>query len=61
MHAARDRFTPEHAHRHSSDEVRNWFADAGYRDIEVVDWRTMPSVDHDDFRRNTGVRGWRKD
>jgi SAM-dependent methyltransferase/uncharacterized protein YbaR (Trm112 family) len=59
LHAARDRFTPEFAYRHDVSEVCGWFRDAGYTDIEVVDWRTMPSADHDDYRRNTGVRGRR--
>lgn len=57
MHAARDRFTPEFAHRHAHPEVREWFEAAGYVDVEDVDWRVMPSADHDDYRRNTGVRG----
>jgi SAM-dependent methyltransferase/uncharacterized protein YbaR (Trm112 family) len=57
IHAARDRFTPEFAHRHDHDEVRDWFQSAGFVDIEAVDWRVMPSADHDDYRRNTGVRG----
>ena len=56
LHAARDRFTPEFAHRHSAAEVSRWFRDAGYPDPEVVDWRAMPSADHEDYRRNTGVR-----
>jgi SAM-dependent methyltransferase len=59
LHAARDRFTPEFAHRHSDAEVCQWFRDAGYEAVEVVDWRSMPSADHDDYRRNTGVRGRR--
>ena len=60
LHAARDRFTPEFAHRHDSTEVCEWFREAGFVDIDVVDWRTMPSVDHDDYRRNTGVRARRR-
>lgn len=56
-HAARDRFTPEFAHRHSDTEVLGWFGRAGYTDLEVVDWKAMPTADHDDYRRNTGVRG----
>jgi ubiquinone/menaquinone biosynthesis C-methylase UbiE/uncharacterized protein YbaR (Trm112 family) len=59
LHAARDRYTPEFAHRHSSQEVCGWFQEAGFTNPEVVDWRTMPSADHDDYRRNTGVRGRR--
>jgi SAM-dependent methyltransferase/uncharacterized protein YbaR (Trm112 family) len=57
LHAARDRFTPEFAHRHDHNEVAEWFRAAEFEDIEVVDWRVMPSADHDDYRRNTGVRG----
>jgi SAM-dependent methyltransferase/uncharacterized protein YbaR (Trm112 family) len=57
LHAARDRFTPEFAHRHSAAEVVGWFRECGYPDPEVVDWHAMPSADHDDYRRNTGVRG----
>lgn len=60
LHAARDRFTPKFAHRHDSHEVSGWFRDAGFEDIHVVDWRTMPSADFDDYRRNTGVRGIRR-
>jgi SAM-dependent methyltransferase/uncharacterized protein YbaR (Trm112 family) len=56
-HAARDRFTPAFAYRHDADEVRSWFREAGFENIEVVDWRAMPSADYDDYRRNTGVRG----
>jgi SAM-dependent methyltransferase len=59
LHAARDRFTPEFAHRQDADEVCRWFREAGYVALQVVDWRAMPSADHDDFRRNTGVRGRR--
>lgn len=61
LHAARDRFTPEFAHRQDADEVSRWFREAGYADLEVVDWRAMPSADHDDYRRNTGVRARRPD
>lgn len=57
LHAARDRFTPEFAHRHSDKEVLSWFKSAGFKDLEVVDWKAMPSADFDDYRRNTGVRG----
>ncbi len=59
LHAARDRFTPRFAHRHAANEVRAWFEAGGLTDIEVVDWRQMPAADHDDFRRNTGLRGRR--
>jgi hypothetical protein len=57
IHAARDRFTPRYAHRHQVNEVTGWFRRAGFDNIEVVDWKDMPAADHDDFRRNVGVRG----
>jgi uncharacterized protein YbaR (Trm112 family)/SAM-dependent methyltransferase len=59
VHAARDRFTPLFAHRHAAAEVRRWFEETGFRNIEEVDWRTMPSANQDNYRRNTGVRGRR--
>ena len=57
IHAARDRFTPRYAHRHEVSEVVDWFRRAGFDRTEIVDWRAMPSADHDDFRRNVGIRG----
>jgi ubiquinone/menaquinone biosynthesis C-methylase UbiE/uncharacterized protein YbaR (Trm112 family) len=57
VHAARDRFTPQYAHRHEADEVAEWFRRAGFGETQIVDWKTMPAADHDDFRRNVGVRG----
>ncbi len=57
VHAARDRFTPQFAHRHQAAEVTEWFHRAGFERMEVVDWKSMPPADHDDFRRNVGVRG----
>jgi ubiquinone/menaquinone biosynthesis C-methylase UbiE/uncharacterized protein YbaR (Trm112 family) len=57
VHAARDRFTPRYAHRHEVGEVTNWFHRAGFANTEVIDWRVMPAAEHDDFRRNVGVRG----
>lgn len=59
LHAARDRFTPLFAHRQDPKEVSHWFLEQGFRDIEVVDWRTMPVANQDNYRRNTGVRGRR--
>lgn len=57
IHAARDRFTPKYAHRHEVSEVIGWFRRAGFDSVEVLDWRAMPPADHDDYRRNVGVRG----
>ena len=59
LHAARDRYTPEFAHRHPAGEVCGWFRDDGFTDVQVVGWQRMPSADRDDYRRNTGVRGRR--
>jgi ubiquinone/menaquinone biosynthesis C-methylase UbiE len=59
IHAARDRFTPKYAHRHDPAEVKEWFRQLGFGEVEVVDWKLMPSVEQDDYRRNIGVRGKR--
>ena len=60
LHAARDRFTPRYAHRHDQKEVVAWFQEAGFKEIEVVDWQIMPSAQQEVYRRNVGVRGKRK-
>ena len=59
VHAARDRFTPKYAHRHSAEEVCDWFRSNGLEGVVVLDWRDMPAADQDDFRRNVGVRAVR--
>ena len=59
VHAARDRFTPKYAHRHSAAEICSWFEGSGYKRPQVLDWREMPPADQDDFRRNVGVRAAR--
>lgn len=56
LHAARDRFTPLYAHRQDFAEVASWLGALGFEDIEQVDWRTMPTANQDNYRRNTGVR-----
>ncbi len=57
LHAARDRFTPRYAHRHEPSEVAGWFFAAGFTEIEVLDWRTMPPAEQENYQRNVGVRG----
>jgi hypothetical protein len=37
-----------------------WFREAGFETVEVLDWRDIPSADQDDYRRNTGVRANRR-
>jgi SAM-dependent methyltransferase/uncharacterized protein YbaR (Trm112 family) len=59
LHSARDRFTPRYAHRQNASQVSEWFREAGFDAVEVVDWRDIPTADQDDYRRNTGVRGAR--
>jgi hypothetical protein len=41
------------------DEVISWFKTTGFKQIEVVDWREMPTADQGDYRRNIGVRGYK--
>lgn len=57
LHAARDRFTPHFAFRHSYNEVESWFKEFGFENIQKVDWRKVPSAVHALFRRSVGVRG----
>jgi SAM-dependent methyltransferase/uncharacterized protein YbaR (Trm112 family) len=42
MHAARDRFTPRFAHRHTEEEVGAWFRALGYGQIRYVSQRDHP-------------------
>jgi SAM-dependent methyltransferase/uncharacterized protein YbaR (Trm112 family) len=60
IHAARDRFTPEFAYRHSPDEVVSWFNDIGFSEIVQIDWKSVPAADYDDYGRNVGVLGREK-
>lgn len=59
LHAARDRFTPLFAHRQDFAEVASWLTALGFEDVQEVDWRTMPTANQENYRRNTGVRGRR--
>ncbi len=57
IHAARDRFTPRFAFRHSYSEVEGWFERLGFKNIQRVDWHRVPPSVHSLFRRSIGVRG----
>jgi SAM-dependent methyltransferase/uncharacterized protein YbaR (Trm112 family) len=57
LHSARDRFTHRYVHRHKPGEVLGWFREAGFGDVELVDWRTIPSTQQENYKRNIGVRG----
>jgi SAM-dependent methyltransferase/uncharacterized protein YbaR (Trm112 family) len=59
LHAARDRFTPLYAHRQDFPQVAAWLRGLGFENVVEVDWRTMPTANQDNYRRNTGVRARR--
>jgi uncharacterized protein YbaR (Trm112 family)/2-polyprenyl-3-methyl-5-hydroxy-6-metoxy-1,4-benzoquinol methylase len=42
MHAARDRFTPRYAHRHTEAEVCDWFRELGYGDLQCLNNKKQP-------------------
>src|SRR5581483_1417250 len=45
LHAARDRFTPRYAHRHTEQEVCTWFRAAGYREVRCASEREHVQFD----------------
>ena len=59
MHAARDRFTPPYVHRHSEEEVSDWFSKAGYEQLLTGSKRERPETLPIGFWANTAVRGVR--
>jgi len=59
LHAARDRFTPRYAHRHSEEEVSGWFSAAGYRDLQLSSRRARPPYVPPGFLVATAVDGVR--
>src|SRR5581483_7017866 len=59
LHAARDRFTPRYVHRHSNEEVCQWFCEAGYSDLQCVSQRAKPDFVPISFTACTGVEGVR--
>ena len=60
LHAARDRFTPRYVHRHSEEEVRRWFQNAGYVSADDSGKREYPDFVPADFVWNTAVSGVRQ-
>jgi uncharacterized protein YbaR (Trm112 family)/SAM-dependent methyltransferase len=59
LHAARDRFTPRYAYRHSEEEVSGWFTAAGYRDLQLASRRARPPFVPTGFVVATAVDGVR--
>lgn len=57
IHAARDRFTPRFAFRHTEEEVKGWFTAAGYSDIEWVSKRSKPNYVAEGLFYATSVDG----
>ena len=59
LHAARDRFTPRYVHRHTDAEVRSWFSEAGYTELQCVSQRERPKFVPIAYATATGVDGVR--
>lgn len=57
MHAARDRFTPRFAHRHSEEEVSVWFKEAGYTNVQLGSQRSRPDYVAESLYVATSVDG----
>lgn len=61
IHAARDRFTPRFAYRHSYDEVSGWFRNAGYAELRCNSKRNFPISVPIPLVNGVGVKGRRRD
>ncbi len=59
LHAARDRLTPPFAHRHTYEEVAEWFASAEYAHLEMLRDEQPPDSVPESCRQNVGIRGFR--
>ncbi len=59
LHAARDRFTPRYIHRHTEQEVCDWFRSAGYGELSCGGNLDRPSFVPEAFTASTGVSGVR--
>ena len=61
LHAARDRLTPPFAHRHTYEEVAEWFASAEYAHLEMLRDEQPPESVPESYRQNVGIRGFRRE
>ncbi len=61
LHAARDRFTPRYIHRHTDEEIMQWFEAAGYSDLQCASKRDLPEFVPESFRSCAGVDGFRSE
>ncbi len=59
MHAARDRFTPRYAHRHTEEEVCGWFREAAYTQLQCASKRKRPDFVPFWFILHTAIDGVR--
>tara|TARA_Y100000748_G_C15487000_1_gene485128 strand:+ start:963 stop:2135 length:1173 start_codon:yes stop_codon:yes gene_type:complete len=59
LHAARDRFTPRYAHRHSEEEVSSWLEELGYKNLDLVSSRQCPDFVPITHISCTGIEGKR--
>ena len=60
LHAARDRLTPPFAHRHTYEEVIEWFQAEMYQHLELLCDEKPPEGVPDTLPLNVGVRGFRR-
>jgi uncharacterized protein YbaR (Trm112 family)/SAM-dependent methyltransferase len=60
IHAARDRFTPRYAQRHTEEEVCSWFCEAGYTELQCASKRDRPDFVPIAFVLATAVDGVRR-
>jgi uncharacterized protein YbaR (Trm112 family)/SAM-dependent methyltransferase len=61
MHAARDRFTPRFIHRHTEEELCEWFREAGYDSLTQGSELSRPDSVPIAFTASTGVSGFRSE
>ena len=58
-HAARDKFTPRFAHRHTPEEVSNWYTKNGYDKIRFLSDRPKEKWVPDGLIECIGVEGFK--
>jgi len=59
LHAARDRLTPLYAHRTREEDLRGWFNDCQFENLQILQASEVPSSTRETIRRNLGMRGRR--
>jgi SAM-dependent methyltransferase len=61
LHAARDRLTPPFSHRHTYEEVAEWFNLDKYGNLELLRDESLPANVPDNFPLAIGIRGIRQE